>query len=256
MKSEIIIYRPNEAAEHIEVRLENDSVWLNQAQMAMLFGQTKQNISLHINNCFNEGELEKLSTVKESLMVRVEGKRKVTRKIEFYNLDVIISVGYRVKSKQGTQFRLWATTVLREYLLKGYAINQRVERIENNLEDLSREVSKISLQLKSNELPNRGVFFEGQLFDAYVFAIDLIKSAKKSIMLIDNYVDESTLLMLSKRNPNCKATIYTQKLTAQLQLDLTKHNEQYPGIDIKTLKTAHDRFLILDRKDDTISVHP
>ena len=249
MKNEIIIYRPNEAAEHIEVRLENETVWLNQAQMAMLFGQTKQNISLHINNCFNEGELERFSTVKESLMVRVEGQRKVTRKVEFYNLDVIISVGYRVKSKQGTQFRIWATTILREYLLKGYAINQRVDRIENNLEDLSKEVGKISLQLKTNELPTQGIFFEGQIFDAYVFANDLIKSAQKSIRLIDNYVDESTLLMLSKRNPNCNATIYTQKINAQLKLDLAKHNEQYPRIEIKTLKTAHDRFLILDRKE-------
>lgn len=249
MKNEIIIYRPNEAAEHIEVRLENETVWLNQAQMAMLFGQTKQNISLHINNCFNEGELERLSTVKESLMVRVEGQRKVTRKVEFYNLDVIISVGYRVKSKQSTQFRIWATTILREYLLKGYAINQRVDRIENNLEDLSKEVGKISLQLKTNELPTQGIFFEGQLFDAYVFANDLIKSAQKSILLIDNYINESTLLMLSKRNPNCNATIYTQKINAQLKLDLAKHNEQYPRIEIKTLKTAHDRFLILDEKE-------
>ena len=249
MKNEIIIYRPNEAAEHIEVRLENETVWLNQAQMAMLFGQTKQNISLHINNCFNEGELERFSTVKESLMVRVEGKRKVTRKVEFYNLDVIISVGYRVKSKQGTQFRIWATTILREYLLKGYAINQRVDRIENNLENLSKEVSKISLQLKTNELPTQGIFFEGQLFDAYVFANDLIKSAQKSILLIDNYIDESVLIHLSKRAANVKAIIYTQKITAQLQLDLAKHNEQYPRIEIKTLNTAHDRFLIIDRKE-------
>ncbi len=130
MKNEIILYRPNELAEHIEVRLENESVWLNQAQMAMLFGQTKQNISLHINNCFNEGELEKMATVKQSLTVAIEGQRKVKRKVEFYNLDVIISVGYRVKSKQGTQFRIWATNLLREYLLKGYAINQRMDRIE------------------------------------------------------------------------------------------------------------------------------
>ena len=249
MKNEIIIYRPNEAAEHIEVRLENETVWLNQTQMAMLFGQTKQNISLHINNCFNEGELDRFSTVKESLIVRVEGQRKVTRKVEFYNLDVIISIGYRVKSKQGTQFRIWATTILREYLLKGYAINQRVDRIENNLEELTKEVSKISLQLKTNEFPTHGIFFEGQIFDAYVFANDLIKKANKTILLIDNYVDESTLLMLSKRKPSCNATIYTQKLSAQLQLDLAKHNMQYPSIEIKTLKTAHDRFLILDRKE-------
>jgi len=129
MKNEIILYRPNEAAEHIEVRLENETVWLNQAQMAMLFGQTKQNISLHINNCFNEGELEPDSVVKESLTTASDGK---IYKTKFYNLDVIISVGYRVKSKQGTQFRIWATNVLREYLLKGYSINQRMDRIETN----------------------------------------------------------------------------------------------------------------------------
>ena len=233
MKNEIIIYRPNEVAEHVEVRLENETVWLNQIQMAMFFGQTKQNISLHISNCFNEGELDQFSTVKESLIVRVEGQRKVTRKVEFYNLDVIISVGYRVKSKQGTQFRIWATTILREYLLKGYAINQRVDRIENNLEELTKEVYKISLQLNTNELPTQGIFYEGQIFDAYVFANDLIKKANKTIILIDNYVDESTLLMLSKRKPNCNAIIYTQKLSAQLQLDLAKHNIQYPSIEIK-----------------------
>ena len=175
MKNEIILYRPNEAADHIEVRIENETVWLNQAQMAMLFGQSKQNISLHINNCFKEGELEKFSTVKDSLTVRVEGQRKVTRKVEFYNLDVIISVGYRVKSKQGTQFRIWATTILREYLLKGFVINQRVDRIENNLENLSKEVSKISLQLKTNDLPNQGVFFDGQIFDAYELISKIIR---------------------------------------------------------------------------------
>ena len=243
MKNEIIIYRPNEAAEHIEVRLENDTVWLNQEQISVLFQRDQSVISRHIRNVFKEEELDEKSTMQKMHIPKSD------KLVAFYNLDVIISVGYRVKSKQGTQFRIWATTVLREYLLKGYAINQRVNRIENNLENLSNEVNKISLQLKTNELPTQGIFFEGQLFDAYVFANDLIKSANKSIILIDNYVDESTLLMLSKRNPNCSATIYTQKLTAQLQLDLAKYNEQYPRIDIKTLKTSHDRFLILDQKE-------
>jgi hypothetical protein len=249
MKNEIILYRPNEANEHIEVRLENETVWLNQAQMAMLFGQTKQNISLHINNCFKEGELEKFSSVKDYLTVRVEGQRNVTRKVEFYNLDVIISVGYRVKSKQGTQFRIWATTILREYLLKGYAINQRVDRIENNLENLSKEVSKISLQLKTNELPTQGVFFDGQIFDAYELISKIIRSAKKEIILIDNYIDESVLMHLSKRAANVEAIIYTKKISHGLQLDLAKHNAQYPPILIRELSEGHDRFLILDRKE-------
>ena len=249
MKNEIILFRPNETTEHIEVRIENETVWLNQAQMAMLFGQTKQNVSLHINNCFKEGELDKYSSVKDSLTVRVEGQRKVTRKVEFYNLDVIISVGYRVKSKQGTQFRIWATTILRDYLLKGYAINQRVDRIENNLEGLSKEVSKISLQLKTNDLPAQGIFFDGQIFDAYELMSKIIRSAKKEIILIDNFIDESVLIHLSKRAANVEAIIYTQKISPQMQLDLAKHNKQYPIIETKTLPTSHDRFLIIDRNE-------
>ena len=249
MKNEIILYRPNEAAEHIEVRLENETVWLNQAQMAVLFGQTKQNISLRINNCFKEGELNRLSTVKESLTVRLEGQRKITRKVEFYNLDVIISVGYRVKSKQGTQFRIWATSILREYLLKGYAINQRVDRIENNLENLSKEVSKISLQLKTNELPTQGVFFDGQIFDAYELMSRIIRSATKEIILIDNYIDESVLAHMSKRADNVQAVIYTKTISRVLQLDLERHNSQYPPIQVRELRESHDRFLIIDRKE-------
>ncbi len=167
---EIILYQSNELLERIEVKVEGDTVWLSQQQMAMLFMQTKQNISLHINNCFKEGELEKTATVKESLTVQKEGNRNVQRTLEFYNLDVIISVGYRVKSKQGTQFRIWATQVLRDYLLKGYAINQRMNRIEDNVENLAKKVDTISLQINSNLIPNQGVFFDGQVFDAYELA--------------------------------------------------------------------------------------
>jgi hypothetical protein len=246
MKNEIILYLPNEAAEHIEVRIENETVWLNQAQMAVLFGQTKQNISLHINNCFKENELIPDSVVKESLTTAKDGKLYKTK---FYNLDVIISVGYRVKSNQGTQFRIWATTILREYLIKGYAINQRVDRIENNLENLSKEVSKISLQIKTNELPTQGIFYDGQIFDAYELISKIIRSARKEIILIDNYIDESVLIHIGKRASNVKSIIYTKKITKQLELDLAKHNEQYPRIEIKTLPTAHDRFLIIDRSE-------
>lgn len=224
--NEIIWYQSNEIAEHIEVRLENETVWLTQVQMSSLFGQTKQNISLHINNCFKERELEKIATVKESLTVQMEGKRRVKRKLEYFNLDVIISVGYRIKSKQGTQFRIWATHILRDYLLKGYAVNQRMDRIENNYENLSQEVKKISLQLKTQELPNQGIFFEGQIFDAYVFVADIIKKAKTDIILIDNYVDESVLNLLVKRPENVIATIYTKTISKQLLQDVTKHNSQ------------------------------
>lgn len=249
MKNEIVLYRPDELTQHIEVRLEDDTVWLTQLQMASLFGQTKQNISLHISNCFKEGELDKLATVKESLTVQIEGARRVNRKIEYYNLDVIISVGYRVKSKQGTQFRIWATNVLRDYLLKGYALNQRMDRIENNYESLNKEVKQISLQLRTNELPNQGIFFEGQIFDAYVFVADIIKKAKTDIILIDNYVDETVLTLLAKRKKNVAATIYSKQISKQLQLDVEKHNSQYPPIALKTFAHSHDRFLIIDQKE-------
>jgi len=190
MKDEIILYRPDELIEHIEVRIDEDTVWLTQQQMATLFNQTKQNISLHINNCFKEGELQQNSVVKESLTTAKDGKKYTTK---YYNLDVIISVGYRVKSKQGTQFRIWATNVLKDYLLKGYAINNRINRLEDNLEELSKKVNQIDLQISSHLIPTQAVFFDGQIFDAYELASKIIRSAKKNIVLIDNYIDENTL---------------------------------------------------------------
>jgi hypothetical protein len=167
MMNEIVLYQSDELLERIEVKIEDDTVWLTQQQMATLFMQTKQNISLHINNCFNENELQAISVVKESLTTANDGKKYKTK---YYNLDVIISVGYRVKSKQGTQFRIWATNVLRDYLLKGYAINQRINRIENHVENLTEKVNAISLQIQSGGIPNQGVFFDGQVFDAYELA--------------------------------------------------------------------------------------
>lgn len=247
MNNEIIIYRPNELAEHIEVRLEDETVWLTQVQMAALFGQTKQNISLHINNCFKEGELEKKATVKESLTVQKEGNRNVKRKLEYYNLDIIISVGYRVKSKQGTQFRIWATNVLRDYLLKGYALNQRMNRIENTVEHLADKVNEISFQIKSTELPTQGVFFDGQVFDAYELASKIIRSAKKSIVLIDNYIDESTLTHLSKKTKAVKVLLLTKTISKQLTLDLKRANEQYGEFELRNFNKSHDRFLIIDQ---------
>lgn len=224
MKNEIILYQTDELSEHIEVRLEDETVWLTQAQMATLFGQTKQNISLHINNCFKEGELMADSVVKDSLTTAKDGKKYSTK---YFNLDVIISVGYRIKSKQGTQFRIWATHVLRDYLLKGYALNQRMNRIENNFDHLSKEVNKISLQLKIQELPNQGVFFDGQIFDAYELASRIVRSAKKEIILIDNYMDESTITHLSKKAEKVKVFLLTKTISKQLALDVKKAYEQY-----------------------------
>lgn len=249
MKNEIILYRPDEVAEHIEVRLDEHTVWLTLNQLAQLFNRDKSVISRHLNNIYKEGELNEDATVAKNATVQIEAGRKVKREIVYYNLDAIISVGYRVNSKQGTQFRIWATNVLRDYLLKGYALNQRIDRIENNYENLSKEVKQISLQLKTQELPNQGIFFEGQIFDAYVFVADIIKKAKNNIILIDNYVDESVLILLAKRNKKVSATIYTKGISKQLQLDLDKHNSQYPIIEIKYFNDSHDRFLIIDQKE-------
>ena len=186
MKNEIVLYQSNELPERIEVRIEEETVWLNRQQLAVLFGRDIKTIGKHVNNVFSEGELIKDSTVANFATVQNEGERRVERQIEYYNLDVIISVGYRVKSKQGTQFRIWATHVLRDYLLKGYALNQRINRIENKVENLSEKVDAISLQIQSGEIPNQGVFFDGQVFDAYKLASKIIRSAQKSIVLIDN----------------------------------------------------------------------
>lgn len=244
-QGEIILYQPDSEVK-LEVRLEEETVWLTQAQMVELFNSSKQNISLHINNIFKEGELEQEATVKDYLTVQKEGNRKVKRKITCYNLDVIISVGYRVKSIRGTQFRQWANRVLKEYLLKGYSVNRRLTELERTVAEHSK---KIDFFVRTSLPPVEGIFYDGQLFDAYKFATDLIRTAKKSILLIDNYVDESVLLMFSKRNNGVKADIYTQTISSQLQLDLNRHNSQYPPIKIHAYKKSHDRFLIIDGTD-------
>lgn len=249
MDSEIVLYSSEELTEHIEVKIEEDTVWLSQQQMALLFKQTKQNISLHINNCYKEQELSRGATVKESLTVQKEGSRTVRRRIEYYNLDVIISVGYRVKSKQGTQFRIWATHVLRDYLLKGYALNQRMNRIENNFDHLSKEVQKISLQINTHLIPTQGVFFEGQVFDAYELASKIIRSAEKNIVLIDNYINENTFAHLAKKKKGVNVIILTQIKNKGHSMDLQKANEQYGNFTVRNFTKSHDRFLIIDGKE-------
>lgn len=246
MKNEIILYRPDELAEHIEVRLEDETVWLHRQQISVLFDRDVKTIGKHINNVFSEGELDKEATVAKFATVQNEGGRLVERQLEFYNLDVIISVGYRVKSKQGTQFRIWATRVLKDYLLKGYAINNRMNRLEDNFEALKHKVNEIDLQLSIHQIPTQGVFFEGQVFDAYELASKIIRSAKQSIVLIDNYIDESTFTHLSKKEPEVKVLLLTKIISNQLLLDLEKANEQYGNFAIKTFTLSHDRFLIID----------
>ncbi|MBO7598568.1 MAG: virulence RhuM family protein [Bacteroidales bacterium] len=240
--NEIVLYQPDETIK-LEVRLENETVWLTQQQMSELFVTTPQNITMHIRNIYKEGELMSESTCKDFLQVRKEGKREVKRVQKIYNLDVIISVGYRVKSFRGTQFRQWALRILKEYLLKGYSVNQRLERLEQRV---TQTENKIDFFVKTSLPPVEGIFYDGQIFDAYKFANDLIRSAKQRIVLIDNYIDDSVLQMLAKRQPNVLATIYTKNLSAQLQLDLQRYNAQYAPITIHQFVNSHDRFLIID----------
>lgn len=250
-QGEIILYQPDETT-RLEVRMENETVWLNRQQLSELFGRDIKTIGKHINNALKE-ELKDMATVAKFATVQKEGDRCVTRQVEYYNLDLILSVGYRVKSYRGILFRRWANGVLKDYLLKGYSVNQLLNDMGKELtrikETLSEHSRKIDFFVRTSLPPVEGIFFDGQIFDAYKFATDLIKSSKKSLLLIDNYVDESVLLMLSKRNPGVSATIYTQKITKQLQLDLDKHNDQYPPVNIRTYHNSHDRFLIIDDKE-------
>jgi hypothetical protein len=246
-KGEIILYRPQDENVAIDVLVESKTVWLTQAQMAELFGTSRNNITMHVRNVFKEGELVERSVCKDFLHTAADGKRYKTK---HYNLDAIISVGYRVKSLRGVQFRIWATQVLKEYIMRGYAVSQRIERLERRATDTESRVAetekKIEVFVKTALPPIEGIFYDGKIFDAYAFASDLIKRAKKRIVLLDNYVDETVLLLLSKHKAKVSAEIYTRKISKQLQLDLTRHNAQYEPIAIQTTGVLHDRFLIID----------
>ena len=241
-KGEVILYQPNETIK-LEVKLDQETVWLSIDEMAILFERDKSVIGKHIRNIFKEEELFKESVWAKFAYTASDGK---IYQVDYYSLDVIISVGYRVKSKQGTRFRQWANNVLKDYLLKGYSINHRLQTLEQTVAEHSQ---KIDFFVRTALPPMEGVFYDGQIFDAYKFATDLIKSANHSLVLIDNYVDETTLLMLSKRKEGVKATIYTQRISSQLQLDLEKHNAQYSAIDVKMYKRSHDRFLLIDGQE-------
>ena len=245
-KGEIIVYQPDNSLK-LAVRLEDETVWLSLNQISKLFNRDKSVISRHIKNIFEEKELLINSVIANFATTATDGK---IYQVEYFNLDVIISVGYRVKSKQGTLFRQWANQIIRDYLLRGYAINQRIEQIEKFTVETEKRVTetekKIDLFIKTALPPLQGIFFDGQIFDAYDFACKLIKSAKKSIIIIDNYVDESVLVLLSKRADDVNATIYTAFISPQFQLDIQKHNEQYPPVTVHTFSRSHDRFLFID----------
>lgn len=246
MENNILIpYTSGIESQPIEVLIENETVWLTQLQMVQLFQSTKQNISLHIANIFKEGELEENSVVKEYLTTATDGKKYKTK---LYNLDVIISVGYRVKSKTGTQFRIWANKILKDFLLKGYAINNRIEVLEKKVSSIEIKNTEFQLLLSSNLPPQQGVFFEGELFDAHVLISKIIKLANQSIFLFDNYIDETVLTQLSKKNKGVTVKIYIKNISRQLQLDVEKFNKQYGSLQVIEFDKSHDRFLIIDQK--------
>jgi prophage antirepressor-like protein len=244
--SEIVVYNDGEL--ELNVSVNEDTVWLTQKQIVSMFDSSKSNISEHIKFIYEDEELDKNSTVRKFRIVQKEGNREVKRNVEHYNLDMIISLGYRVNSKKATKFRQWATTVLKNYIQNGYTINthkiteQRLLTLENDVATIKSHISDNTLEIK------QGIFYNGQIFDAYVFISDIIKSAKSSIVLIDNYIDESILTLLSK-NENINITIYTQSISKQLKLDIEKYNKQHNNLTVKITKNFHDRFIIIDDKD-------
>ena len=242
-KGEIVMYQPDETI-RLEVRMDGETVWLSANQMANLFDRDEKTIRKHINNVFSEEEVPKNINTH---FLRVDG---VKQPVAFYTLDVIISVGYRVKSKRGTSFRQWANQVLKDYLLKGYSVNKSLQEVKTQLGTQDKRISlledKVNFFVRSSLPPVEGIFYDGQIFDAYAQIINLIKQAKRSIVLIDNYISADTLTMLSNREANVSATIYTRQLSQQQQLDLQRHNQQYPPIAVNVCQHNHDRFLIID----------
>ena len=243
LTGEIVLYQPDDTI-RLEVRMGDETVWLNTNQMATLFGREESNIRRHVINVFKEKELEKENNVH---YLHVNGVKKP---VPFYTLDVIISVGYRVKSQRGTDFRRWATKVLKEYLLQGYTVNQQISEIKQTVVEQKKEIAeirnKVDFFVQTSLPPRQGVFFDGQIFDAYRFVSDLVRKADRRIVLIDNYVDDTVLALLDKRKEGVSATIYTKSITDQLQLDIKRHNEQYTSIEVMQFNKAHDRFLLID----------
>jgi len=247
MQNQIIVYDNGEI--ELNISVENETIWLTQKQIALLFEKDIRTVNEHIKAIYKEEELLEDATIRNFRIVQKEGKREVSRDVLHYNLDVIISVGYRVNSKKATQFRKWATQVLKQYISNGYVINsdkithERFKELENSVSILQNQ-----MKLLENKTikPSQGIFYDGQIFDAYEFISDLVKSAKKEIVLVDNYIDETVLTLFSK-NQDVKVTIYTQTITKQLKLDLEKYNSQYKAIIIKIFKNSHDRFLIIDK---------
>ena len=251
-ENEIILYQPNETMK-LDVRVQQETVWLTQQQIAQLFGVKQPAISKHLKNIFDSGELDENSVHSILEYTAADGKSYQTK---FYNLDAILSVGYRVNSRNATLFRQWANKVLKEYLLRGYSVNQRLmlmeDRIDRRLSEHDHQLlqltEKVDFFVRSSLQPTEGIFFDGQIFDAYAFVADLIRKAKKRIVVIDSYIDDSVLVQLSKRNPGVTVDIYDGRISDQLRQDTERHNRQYPGVTLHAYNKAHDRFLIIDEE--------
>ncbi|CAM3857549.1 RhuM family protein [Arcobacter cloacae] len=251
--SNIIVYNDGEL--ELKVSVEQESVWLSLNQICELFDRDKSVISRHIKNIFLEKELERFSTVAKSATVQFEGGREILRDIEYFNLDVIISIGYRVKSQKGVRFRQWATSILKNYIQNGYVINydkitnERFVSLENEVKLLKSQMQEMKTIIKNENIkPKQGIFFNGETYDAYVFINDLLGSAKSEVLLIDNYLDESVFTIFSKY-PNLNIKIYTRNISKQLKLDYQKYTSQYQNIELLEFKNSHDRFLIIDKKE-------
>lgn len=252
-ENEVILYHPDSTIS-LDVRVADETVWLSQTQMVELFGSSKANVSEHLKNIFESKELDKNSTVRKFRTVRYEGDRVVKRNLDYFNLDVIISLGYRVNTTRGIQFRQWANKILKDYLLKGYSINDRLLNIETRMDRrwsehekrLDELTERVDFFVHTTIPPKEGIFLDGQIFDAYTLMCDLVRSAKCRIVMVDNYIDDSVFRQLDKREPNVEAIIYTPTISHTLRQDLERHNAQYPPIEVKTYRKAHDRFLIID----------
>jgi hypothetical protein len=245
MKNEIVFYQLDKLSEHIEVKVENENVWLNRQQISVLFDRNVKTIGKHIANVLRE-ELAGISVVANFATTASDGKVYQT---EHYNLDMIISLGYRVKSQRGIQFRIWANNILKDYLLKGYSVNNRMNKLENEVQHLVQKVNEIDFKIITHTIPTQGVFFDGQVFDAYELTSKIIRSAKKSIVLIDSYIDENTIAQLAKKEKTVRVTLLCKSHSKTLLLDVQKAQEQYGNFELKLFPKSHDRFLIIDKND-------
>ena len=239
-ENQIVLFESSDKVVTLDVTIDKETVWLTQLQMAILFDVSRSVVTRHISNVFREKEADEKSNVH---FLHIANSDKPVKQ---YSLDIIISVGYRVKSKRGIEFRKWANSVLKEFLLKGYSVNQRLELLEQHQLTTDKKIDEIFNRIEKHLPSSQGIFFDGQVFDAYSFISDLIRTAADKIILIDNYIDESVLTLLDKRGIGVTAEIYTHSPNAQLQLDIQRHDSQYTPIPIHVFTHSHDRFLCID----------